>query len=46
LNGVAFELREVDEVENMVAVAAGELGETGLAAWFEEFSGPVKPSRK
>lgn len=42
LNGHAFEPNEVDEVENMVAVAAGGLGEGGLARWFSAFSTPVK----
>jgi death-on-curing protein len=46
LNGLAFEPREVDEVENMVAVADGRLGEDGLAAWFQEFSAPVARSGK
>lgn len=46
LNGFAFEPREVDEVENMVAVASGALDEAGLAAWFREFSGPIKTGRK
>jgi len=46
LNGLAFEPREVDEVENMVAVASGDLDEAGLAAWFKEFSAPIKPTRK
>jgi death on curing protein len=46
LNGFAFEPREVDEVENMVAVASGEMGEAGLAAWFKGSSAPIKPSRK
>ena len=46
LNGQAFEPREVDEVENTVAVASGELDETGLAAWFQESSTPIKAGRK
>lgn len=46
LNGLAFEPREVDEVENMVAVATGTLDEAGLAGWLREFSAPIKPSRK
>jgi death-on-curing protein len=45
LNGLAFEPREVDEVENMVAVAAGEIDEAGVAAWFKDFSAPL-PIRK
>jgi death on curing protein len=45
LNGLAFEPREVDEVENMVAVASGELDEVGIAAWFKEFSTPIKVRR-
>jgi len=46
LNGQAFEPREIDEVENMVAVASGGMDETGIAAWFKQFSTPIKPSRK
>ncbi len=46
LNGLAFEPREVDEVENMVAVASGTLDESGLAAWLKEFSAPIKAGRK
>jgi death-on-curing protein len=46
LNGYAFEPREVDEVENMVAVASGAMEEAELAAWFREFSAPVKAPRK
>jgi len=46
LNGHGFEPREVDEVENMVAVASGVMDEAGLAAWFREFSAPIKPARK
>ena len=46
LNGHAFEPREVDEVENMVTVAAGGMDEAGLARWFREFSAPVKTARK
>jgi death on curing protein len=46
LNGFAFEPREVDEVENMVAVAAGELDEAGLAVWFKGFPAPDKAFRK
>jgi len=45
LNGLAFEPTEVDEVENMVAVAAGELNEAGLAHWFGAFSTPIKPRK-
>ena len=44
-NGLAFEPREVDEVENMVAVAAGDLSEAGISAWFREFSAPLKAGR-
>lgn len=40
LNGLAFEPRETDEVNTMVAVAAGEADEAVLARWFEEFSTP------
>lgn len=46
LNGFAFEPSEVDEVENMVAVASGELDEPGLATWFKASSAPVKTGRK
>jgi death on curing protein len=46
LNGLAFEPREVDEVENMVAVASGEMDEAGVAAWFKGSSAPIKASRK
>ncbi len=46
LNGLAFEPREVDEVENMVAVASGDMDEAGLAAWFKGFSAPIKAVRK
>jgi death on curing protein len=45
LNGYAFEPHEVDEVENMVAVASGGLDEAGLAHWFKEFSAPLKSRR-
>ncbi len=46
LHGLAFEPREVDEVENMVAVASGGLDEAGIAAWFKKFSTPTKSTRK
>jgi death on curing protein len=46
LNGLAFEPREVDEVENMVAVASGELDEMRLAEWLKAFSTPIKSGRK
>ena len=46
LNGHVFEPREVDEVENMVAVASGAMDEAGLAEWFKQFSAPLKGSRK
>lgn len=46
LNGYVFEPREVDEVENMVAVASGTMDEAGVAAWFREFSKPIKAARK
>ena len=46
LNGHAFEPREVDEVENMVAVASGLMGEAELAQWFREFSAPISAPRK
>jgi death-on-curing protein len=46
LNGQAFEPREVDEVENMVAVASGGMDEAGIAAWLKQFSTPIKPSRR
>jgi death-on-curing protein len=42
LNGQAFEPSEVDEVENMVAVASGDLDEAGIADWFKRFSAPIK----
>lgn len=45
LNGHALEPSEVDEVENMVAVASGNMDEAGLAGWFKEFSAPVKARR-
>lgn len=40
LNGFAFEPRETDEVNTLVAVAAGEADEAVLARWFQEFSTP------
>lgn len=46
LNGQAFEPKETDEVENMVAVASGGLDEAGIAAWFSDFSTPIAPRRK
>ena len=46
LNGHAFEPNEVDEVENMVAVASGDMDEAGIAEWFKQFSTPIKTSRK
>ena len=42
LNGHSFEPTEVDEVENLVAVAAGEIDEAGLARWFGAFSTATK----
>ena len=45
LNGFAFEPREVDEVENMVAVAPGALDERGLAEWFKTFAAPIKAGK-
>jgi death-on-curing protein len=45
LNGHAFEPTEIDEVENMVAVASGSLEEAGLAQWFKEYSTPIKARR-
>lgn len=45
LNGLAFEPREVDEVETMVAVASGAADETRLAEWFRAFSTPTKVPR-
>ncbi len=39
-NGYALEPEERDEVVNILALAAGEIDETVLAAWFEEFSAP------
>ena len=46
LNGHAFEPNEVDEVENMVAVASGGLDEAGIADWFKQFSTLIKALRK
>jgi death-on-curing protein len=46
LNGHAFEPNEVDEVENMVAVASGAMDEAGIAGWFKQFSTPIKAARK
>ena len=43
LNGQVFEPTELDEVNTMVAVAAGEADETALARWFERYSTP-RPS--
>jgi death-on-curing protein len=40
LNGQAFEPNETDEVNLIVAVAAGEADEAALARWFETFSAP------
>jgi death-on-curing protein len=44
LNGQVFEPAESDEVNTMVAVAAGEADEALLARWFEEFSTPKRPA--
>ena len=42
-NGNLFEPEERDEVTIMVALAAGDIDEAALAAWFEEYTEP-KPS--
>ena len=39
-NGYLFEPKEVDEVKLIMALAAGELDEPALVAWFADFSTP------
>jgi death-on-curing protein len=41
-NAYLFEPEERDEVTIMVALAAGELDEAALAAWFAEYSSPAR----
>ena len=39
-NGILFEPEERDEVTIILALAAGEIDEAALAAWFAEYSEP------